>query len=632
MLYKNLLLLYIFRCIAILYIMSLLEEYQYDLELTPDDPQADQSGKIILPLKPHQRAALHKALIMEKYGKLNYNVINSFLPRQTLYGEFTIKSNVGIIGDMVGYGKTLTALSIVANNDCNDIFVNKEIIHTSYNKHSAFFSGFMDRDTSQLYNNSIKTTLAIVPRGPVYVQWQNTIQTHTKLKGLFIDGISYIRKHLPPHNAEFNVIREFFEKYDIVLVKNTTFKLLFEYYCNNRHRQAIISWDRILIDEAHEILNKIPLINFKFAWLISASYQYITNTYGTRGTIGYTIMSILTPERVNLLLIKGQRQFVMQSFNIPEPIEHIYLCKQMNYITAVQPFLTQQVQERLNANDIQGAIREMGGSNETEDNIIELVTREIKRDIHNKEREIDYIKSLDIPDDQKEHRINTHTIELNRLNDKYTSLKDRVSALSEKTCAICYDTYNSPIMIQCTHVFCGMCLINWMRTNAESCPECRSPILSKNLIGIVSQKNDNNNIQDIHQIFSKEDTLIEIIKSKEDGKFLIFSRIDSGFFNLINKLNANHITFGEMKGTTGHMMNVLEQFKQGQIKVILLNTYYAGSGIDISFATDVVIFHSMGLDRMQAIGRAQRQGRTSQLHIHTLMYPHEIESDIIMDQ
>jgi len=35
----------------------------------------------------------------------------------------------------------------------------------------------------------------------------------------------------------------------------------------------------------------------------------------------------------------------------------------------------------------------------------------------------------------------------------------------------------------------------------------------------------------------------------------------------------------------------------------------------------------MGLDKTQAVGRAQRVGRTSPLTIHNLCYPHELPSD-----
>jgi SNF2 family DNA or RNA helicase len=72
------------------------------------------------------------------------------------------------------------------------------------------------------------------------------------------------------------------------------------------------------------------------------------------------------------------------------------------------------------------------------------------------------------------------------------------------------------------------------------------------------------------------------------------------------------------------MMNILNSFKNSKIKVILLNTFHAGSGIDISFATDVIIFHSMGLYKTQAVGRAQRVGRIDKLFIHNLCYEQEI--------
>ena len=82
-----------------------------------------------------------------------------------------------------------------------------------------------------------------------------------------------------------------------------------------------------------------------------------------------------------------------------------------------------------------------------------------------------------------------------------------------------------------------------------------------------------------------------------------------------------------LKGNTNHMINILDNFKKGIINVILLNTQYAGSGIDINYATDVIIFHSMGLDKNQAIGRALRVGKTDQLYIHNLCYNHEMPNN-----
>ena len=75
------------------------------------------------------------------------------------------------------------------------------------------------------------------------------------------------------------------------------------------------------------------------------------------------------------------------------------------------------------------------------------------------------------------------------------------------------------------------------------------------------------------------------------------------------------------------MNNILHRFRNGEIKVILLNTNYAGSGIDISFATDVIIYHSMTNERSQAIGRAHRVGRTEPLTVHTLLYEEETQNE-----
>ncbi len=298
----------------------------------------------------------------------------------------------------------------------------------------------------------------------------------------------------------------------------------------------------------------------------------------------------------------------------------------------VQPFLTPSVVERINANDIAGAIRELGGSNETEADIVNLVTRDLQREIDNKEREIQYVSSIDIAQDAREHRLQLLRADLSRLHERMRALTDRVTQLSEKQCAICMDNYENPIMLECTHVFCGACIIHWIRQNTyrKMCPTCRIPIHCKKLTAIVDQKDpttNNNQIaaaQERAQMLSKEEMLLKLLADNPSGRFLVFSRIDSTFWNITTRLQQANITHAEIKGSTPQMMKILERFRSGELRVILLNTYHAGSGIDISYATDVVIFHSMGLDKTQAVGRAQRVGRTTELKVHNLCYAHEM--------
>lgn len=123
---------------------------------------------------------------------------------------------------------------------------------------------------------------------------------------------------------------------------------------------------------------------------------------------------------------------------------------------------------------------------------------------------------------------------------------------------------------------------------------------------------------------TKQETLFDILRSKPNGKFLIFSRVDSSLYQLTHALAEANIRHAELKGSTAVMMKTLERFRNGELPVILLNTYYAGSGIDISCATDVIMLHDMAMDGIQAIGRAQRVGRTTPLHVHKLCFPSEM--------
>jgi SNF2 family DNA or RNA helicase len=141
-------------------------------------------------------------------------------------------------------------------------------------------------------------------------------------------------------------------------------------------------------------------------------------------------------------------------------------------------------------------------------------------------------------------------------------------------------------------------------------------------VAVVKEKVENDTVA---IIVSKEDQMIDIIKKKPEGRFLVFSRVDTTFGKLAHLLNSHSITHTEIKGSTTHMMRILDDFVAKRTRVIMLNTYHAGCGIDISSATDVIIYHSMPHEKIQAIGRAQRVGRTDQLTIHNLCFPNEMK-------
>ena len=616
--------------------MSHINDITYNIEIDNSSLRSNQPDKITKLLKPHQLACLYKAIHMENVGSINYKIKKKDWNGE-YYEDVKISTNIGILGDIVGYGKTLTALSIIAHNPLNNIHVNNIMTHSYHSvKGYNYFTAVSNNKKTPNMCDMISSTLIIVPRGPVYVQWEKTLKESTSLKYLAIDSLTFIKKNLPEYdlNNESEII-SYFNKYDVVLIKNTTLNNLLEYYNNNQKDKFINKWKRIIIDECHDIINKIEIFNYLFIWLISGTYMNICDKYYcTSYSQYYNIKDILKEEYIDFLLVKCNKQFVKESFNIPVLVENYYLCKMSKYLKVIKNYINQSVLEKINANDISGAIKELGGKNDTEEGIAKLICSDMNKSLSNKKKEREYILTLDIAEEQKENKIKNIDNEIKILEDKLKDLTERITEIKNKTCSICLDNITNPIILECTHLFCGSCLFQYLNNinlNLKKCPECRTEIKStQNLTAIVPVNNTDNVNIPIEKyeligkgVLTKEETLIEIIKNNIAGKYIIFSRVDS-FSKIITELANNNITYSSLKGHTTHMMNVLNNFKNGKINVILLTTQYAGSGIDISFATDVIILHSMDVDKQQAIGRAQRVGRTSSLKVHNLCYEHEL--------
>lgn len=610
-------------------------EYKYDNEIDDGAPRASQPQKIKIPLKEHQLACLYKAQQMERTGSIKCKVqsFGDIGLSEPSYEDIDVTTNVGILGDIVGYGKTLTALSIIASSDIKNINHNDRMNVSYSNSRNYSYITYSKKNKNIIENkNIINSTLIVVPRGPVYVQWRKALENYTDLKFLAIENLTYIKKHLPDNTKSREDIIEYFNQFDAVLVKNTTLDTLVSYYYYQNtssdhmsHIQYIKRWKRIMIDEAHDISSTVTLMYYEYLWLISGTYENIMYSLRLHRSILFHMREALNYDTIGLILVKCTKAFVKNSFKIPSPVEKYYLCKMPTHMNVIKGFICSSILDKINANDISGAIKDLGGKVDTTDNVIDLVSNDIKKEIHNKEKEKEYISSLDIPQESKVARIKTIDADIKNNKEKLENLTQRILELNTKMCPICMYDIEHPIVLPCTHSYCASCIVKWISTNMN-CPECRAPIDTENMISVVKDVECSHK-QDKQSILGKIDTLMEIIQKNPNGKYLIFSKYDSGFVKLMTRLIQCGISCSELKGNTPHMMNVLEKFKSGALKVILLNTNFAGSGIDISYATDVIIYHSMGLEKYQAIGRAQRVGRTDTLNIHYLCYEHEMSSN-----
>jgi SNF2 family DNA or RNA helicase len=170
----------------------------------------------------------------------------------------------------------------------------------------------------------------------------------------------------------------------------------------------------------------------------------------------------------------------------------------------------------------------------------------------------------------------------------------------------------------CQNVFCGKCLLEWGKTK-QTCPLCREVIKINELIYIQNDENKDEIKQTENKIKTKLETVINLIKNKPKGKFIIFSAWDQTFTPITHRLDQNNINYIEIKGATNTRIKNIEQFKNGDVNVIFLNSKFNGSGINLQEATDILIYHEMDpLTLSQVIGRANRIGRTIPLDVHHL--------------
>ena len=88
---------------------------------------------------------------------------------------------------------------------------------------------------------------------------------------------------------------------------------------------------------------------------------------------------------------------------------------------------------------------------------------------------------------------------------------------------------------------------------------------------------------------TKDEALINLINSKPNGRFLIFSEYDNSFGKVSSLLDQENIRWSKLCGSTGHISNIIKSYTNNQIKVLLLNAKHYGSGLNLQMTTDIIL-------------------------------------------
>ena len=539
----------------------------------------------------------------------------------------------------------------------------------SLNKNETItqFSQFHKDSSKNFYslineNKDTSTTigcLIIVPH-TLFRQWNDEIESKTTLK-------------LAALKSKKNVWNDKFihtvKNADIVLVSNTLYKDLY-----TRVEELKLKWNRIYIDEADTIeLVSTTLKNegkTNFTWLITASFInllfpntysiYLSlnsfNNYQQTNTIHKELnqlikklpilysstcqirVSIRSLRLMNLILncshplrgnlvLRCSKDFIDKSISLP-PLNTInIICKPSISHTIVYDVINSNVKQLLNAGDIKSALEYLGVKTETNNSLIDAVNENKTKELERLQKTYDFKQSLEYSSVQaKEASLKNLQDKIDHIKEQIKTFKERLENYKNDVCPICYDEPNDALITSCcSRIFCAVCILQSLARNVN-CPMCRKDI-HPSLLKKLSTENiivKNNNEEKINEPKKKIETFMNILKKYPNGKFLVYSRYDNSFTELQLCLKEQNIYSKELKGSKDMIASTLQQFKEGNIKCLLMNTIQMAAGLNITEATHVILLHSMSHEEeKQILGRAYRVGRKEELYFIKLLYPNE---------
>lgn len=592
---------------------------------------AQINNKLKVPLKIHQNTIIKTMLELENTGEINIDLESKIIRNEIILKEevlnnesyynlyynerenniqfsnikYTINMNYGILADKVGAGKTFEIIGLIC--------------HTQVPKqHQRIFSsGYY---TSIKFNDNeecIPTNIIIVPHNLV-LQWRKVLE-FTKLKFYMINK----KSHIDYLSSVYNIFEDeetpeisptsCIANYDVVLVSGT----MLESFHN---KFPDVKWARLIIDEVNSI-NKLPVnfcIKANFVWYITATpsgIRWIRRNYIRDMIVG------INKSLFSKIIIKNEDSYVTNSMSLPPLNQIIINCETPVGIRMISDFVSSDIINMLHAGNIKDAILKLNCNIDTDDNIINVIKNKLEKDIHNRKLELEYTERI-LPSDRRtqEESIKKLKEKIISLENRLKNITDKIKSLEKDSCPICLDEIKTPSLIPCcNNIFCLECLANIPN---KKCPMCRNPFTMKDLH--IINNDYTKTIKTNKKLLSKKDNLINIIKKKVNGKFLVFSNYDNTNDNIGKILTDENITYSKLCGNINVINNTIEKFKNGKIKVLLLNASNYGSGLNLQMASDIIIYHEMCTElQTQIIGRSQRMGRFEPLNVYFLVHENE---------
>lgn len=516
-------------------------------------------------------------------------------------GNVCVSSRVGVLGDKVGSGKTYELLAVVIRDRMkfpNDFFTDLQFSHINTVGNISIQPGVIYR--------AIPATLVTCSRS-IIKQWESSLN-QTDLKWVTVSTEGMFDRIDPT-------------AFDVVVISTDLINDYTEYW--NEH-----AWKRLIYDEPDSArISAMKRVVAGFTWLVSATSEMIQHESENLRHVHYLralFTSALGPADVqtflNYIMIRTPEEFIHTSMNLPPYVSRRIFVEPPRDVSILQGILDPEIMRRINAGDISGAVKALGG--EEKDNIVDSALSKLNSQLeHAKDQ-----KKIHVDSEKSAHReekIKEWDNKIAKIETQISTLEARIKEGLASDCAICASTIKDPVHIPCSHIFCGRCILEWCKKKTE-CPVCRK-VFGLNQINVVvaEVKKEGNGKEEKEKVYqTKLEAVMELIN--QGGKVIVFSEFVPSFDQIRNELLRRKIPFSHLDGNRQEREADIRKYKTGDLNVLLLASRINGSGLNLQNTNKIILLHlTEPLLKSQLVGRAHRIGYKGGLEVVEVLFTNE---------
>lgn len=642
----------------------------------------------------------------EKYDYFDSHTLNMYSNKINSNETFYFTAKGAILADEMGLGKTLTTISLISE------------------KPYVYNANRIDEDLNYEIKNInnkeflvTKSTLIICP-SHLTKQWSDEITKNCKsLKHICILTKTNHEKYTLNDLLNCDVVITSFQfltninyyvnymkLIDVNNIRYTSsylygdnlkkrFKSMSTYYTFNKNTIETekilfesIFWNRVIIDEAHEIFNYgygysgsdnnylqhlLRNFNCNYKWYISGTpffdkhslinvmnfldfkTEMIYNGIEYKLNLDESLHYGLSDKNIvnsifQQIYVRNTKESVKDQLNIPQSIfedifldlsdfeENIYKsCEKLNSRDYLRKICCNiQICDWFN----NGNMNNILNFDEVKDQLIKENNEKIKKT----EKSIELLDSSIAGYEARKKMLQNIIMSCKFFLNCINSEKFKIN---EESCPICKCEFEDPIITKCGHHFCFECIneVLSLPSNKKECPICREDLKNSNMFKLKSDSNTNKKDELDELVYKYGTKIAKLIRLcnkillEKRNKIIIFSEWDRLLSMIGTILQNNDIQNLFCKGNVHQRNNTISRFrdKKGKDRVMMLSTENAASGSNLTEATHIIFmephigeYGAVKAIEDQAVGRAERIGQENQVIVHRLITKNTVEEDI----